>query len=418
MSENGQEKNGYENRLIEDRYGKRRFTLNALRERAVQQFTEETFGRTDILLELDSPAKQHTAVNETIDYVLAADYVAVSGEEKAWLRDRVYHDLFRLGGLDTMLSDESVTEISVAGPQEVFVRHGFGELERFEAGFETQDEFAHLLQNVLTPLGIDLSKTDPFLEVGITLGGRAVRFSLMGPPMMPFYNGQIRLHPAQPRPLTEMNIPPLAIELLQRIITGGHGLLIVGDGGVGKTTLLANLLGFVPESQKVGLVQRAREVHPAVITSHIHDYTGIPKEELATAVFEAQIHKALEDKVGVLFLDEIHGDEGGAFWRALNDNSASQLVATFRGKANTARLHSAVSMAILKTHRTLPQEGIDTTILQRLPFVVVLSEPAPKTEPRLVFLGQWSPDMQLEALVKWEADSEPVRTETTPGREL
>lgn len=407
----------YSDRLVEDRFGNRRFTLDALREQAVSQFLEETFDRVDILSELDSPKKQQNAVAETTDYVLAIENVWVTAEERRWIINSVYRDIFRFGALDSALSDETVTEISINKPNEVYVRHGFGELEPFQEPFSNAAHLAQVLAYALMPIGVRLEESDPFLEIGLSISGRPMRLSLVGPPMAFHYSGQIRLHPSNPvtlDDLTDTVIPTVALDLVKSIIKEGYGLLIVGEGGDGKTTLLANLLDFVSSERKAGLVQRAFEIHPTKIPEKMTDYTVIPKTESGTVVFEQQIIAALNDDLSTIFIDEVHGDEGAAFWNVLTENDGLQCVATFRGKSNIPRLYSAFSMAIRKSHRALPQEDIDHTLLESLPFVLVLSRPKINKKPRMTLLGQWKKlngEMDVEPLVTWDTDGDPIRTE-------
>lgn len=413
-NENGQSKKNeqYSDRLIEDRFGQRRFTLDALREKVVSQFLEETFGRDDILAELNSPAARRAALSETVDYIVATEYVWLTTDEKQWLIRAAYRDLFRLGPLDSVLRDESVSEISITNLLEVYVRHGFGDLERLDVTFETNDYFAQLLQNVLAPIGFEML-SDPFIEVGVTLDGRPVRFSLVGPPINPHFSGQIRLHPSKPLLLEDLAIPDVAINLLRAIVEGGHGLLIVGEGGVGKTTLLGNLLQFA--SHHSALIQRAGEVHADLVPTHMKNYSVVPRGESNTAAFETQINLALDEGAAVLFVDEIQGDEGQAFWRLLN--SEIQAVVTFRGRANVSRLHSAISMAIRKTHRTVPQEDLNRTFLEKMPFVIILSVEA--ATPQITMVGQWAAvddTLTIEPLIHRNPGLE--RTDIKPCRDL
>ncbi len=418
---NGQDKKpkgSYRRRLIADRFGERSYTLAALFEQAAQQFIEETQGRADILAELDTRAKQRAAIAEIVDYIIATEYISLSQDEKRWIINESHKEIFRLGPLAAALNDESVTEINITGPQDIHVRRGFGELERYEPTFDTPAHFTQLLQSVLSPLGVDLSQSDPFLEIGLQLESRPLRFSLIGPPVSPFYTGLIRLHPIQPLQLDDLHIPSIAAELLQKIVAEGHGLLIIGEGGMGKTTLLANLIQF---ANSVGLIQRAREIHPDYLHEHLKDYTTTPLHESSTIAFESGCNQALDDHTAILFVDEIQGDEGGIFWRLLTESYAPQCILTFRSKDNVTRLHSAISMAIRKTHRTLSQDDINHALMARLPFVAVLSPPKPKADPRLVMLGQWAEvdgDLTLEPLITWDTDSEPVRTDTPLCRDL
>lgn len=414
----------YSDRLVEDRFGNRQFTLDALREQSVAQFLEETFDRVDILSDLDTPKKQRDAVAETADYVLAIENVWVTAEERQWIVDSVYRDIFRFGALDSALHDEKVTEISINKPREVFVRRGFGELIPFDEPFLNAAHLAQVLAYALMPIGVRLEESDPFLEIGLMMSGRPMRLSLVGPPMAVHYSGQIRLHPSQAIGIDDLKdsvIPTVAVDMVKAIMSGGHGLLIVGEGGVGKTTLVSNLLQFVDNIGKSGLVQRAFEIHPSQIPSQMTDYTALPKTEPSTVIFERQINAAMDNNMSTLFIDEIHGDEGSAFWRVLTEGDGLQCIVTFRGKANTLRLHSAISMAIRRTHRTLPQEDIDRAFLERLPFVLVLSRPNMDSNPRMTLLGQWTQsnhEMNLEPLVTWDDENTPTRTAHHPIRDL
>lgn len=408
-NDNGQNFGG---RFIENRFGNRQYTLDALREKATQQFLDEIRGRADILQELNTPTKQRDSIAETVDYVIAVEYVTMTHVEKLWLIDHIYRDVFRMGPLDEVLSDATVTEISISGPQEVSIRRGFGELERWAGHFEDYDHLNLLIANALAPFGVDTS--NPTLETVIPLAGRAARFSLMGPPIMPFYSGLIRLHPTEPIDLAALSVPIIGRELLIKIIQGGHGLLIVGEGGIGKTTLLGNLLAY--STPHAALVQRGSEIHPLHMPATLTDYTEMPKTEHPTSVFERRLQEALNQKPSAIFVDEIQGDEGGSFWRLLT--SGVQCVVTFRGKANAARIHSALSMAIRKVHQSLPQADIDSALQNALPFVLILSQTAPHTTPRMIQLGQWGQDgTSLEVLIAWEGD-EPHLTDTPPCRDL
>ncbi|MBI5929066.1 MAG: Flp pilus assembly complex ATPase component TadA [Chloroflexi bacterium] len=408
---------GLEDRIVEDVYGTRQYTLDGLCEKIIEQFGMETNGRLDILADLNTLQKQKQAIREVAEYVLGVESVMLQGQERTWLLDRLHRDLYRFGALETVLNDEAVTEININSPKEIFLRRGFGDLERVNVSFRDGTQLAQMLQRVLTPLGFDLWKGEPFIETGLKLMGRPVRFSLAGPPMTPYYTGQIRLHPSQPMTWDDLqgSIPKIAADMLMGIVRNGHGLLMVGDGGMGKTTLLANLLA-ASRAEKSGLVQRAPEIQPNYLPPHATDYTLISADAPSTANFEKQIRAALGMRG--LFLDEIQGDEGTAFWQVLSSDTKPQVVATFRGKANIARLYSAIGMVVRKVYRSVPQSQIDAALMERLPFVAILEQQEAGQAPRMSLIGQWArveegeAGLTIEPLLTWaRGDDRPKRTD-------
>ncbi len=418
-----QDTSGLEDRIVEDVYGTRQYTLDGLCEKIIEQFGMETNGRPDILAELDSASKQKQAIREVTEYVLGVESVMLQGPERTWLLDRLHRDLYRFGALETVLNDAAVTEININSPKEIFARRGFGDLERVNVSFRDGTHLAQLLQRILTPLGFDLWKGEPFIETGLKLMGRPVRLSLAGPPMTPYYTGQIRLHPATPLTLDHLqaSIPPIVVDMLTGIVRNGQGLLIVGEGGMGKTTLLANLLA-TSRADKAGLVQRTPEIQPNYVPTNMTDYTQISAAAPSTVNFEKQIRSALGVGVQSLFLDEIQGDEGTTFWQVLSSEKKPQVVVTFRGKANIARLYSAIGMVVRKVYRSLPQADIDTALLERLPFVVILEQHGAGDAPRISLIGQWGQienGLTIEPLLTWtKGEDSPKRTETPPRLDI
>lgn len=414
--QNGNSSEPIQNRLIENAYRNRTFSLDAVREQTIRQFLTETAGRDDLLAEYTDEKTRRQAIREAADYVLATEFLTLSIDEKRWLIEQAHNDIFHLGSLSKALQDPTLTEISISNWREVSVRHGFADLVPYDATFDTPDHFEQLLNYALVPLEMKVGN-DPFLEVGLMLANRIIRLSLTGPPVMPSYSGLIRLHPFTPLTFDSLNesYPPIVQDLLQTIIQRGYGFSVVGDGGMGKTTLLANLLQFAPENSAI--VQRAAEVHPTLIPPTFKVFNSIPKQTNATVAFEDQIHAAVNAQPVMLFVDEIQGDEEHTFWPLLNETDI-QLAITFRGRSNPRRLHSALGMAIRKADRAMPQETINQALLNRLPLVVLLSQPAIGVAPRIEAISQWAlfgEAMGLEALLTWPPDqAEPERTDITP----
>jgi type IV secretory pathway ATPase VirB11/archaellum biosynthesis ATPase len=371
------------------RGGRPSYSVDALRETVERQFHAETADRADILHELDTEDKRRALLREIMEYVAALESISLTPHDQAALLDKAYRNLFGFGPLDTYLADDTVTEITINGPRRIHVRHHMGDLTRIDAAFDDRDQLASILARVLAPAGIALDE-EPFLETGLQLADRPARLTLVGPPINPQYNLELRLHPRHPHTLAALHtrfhaVPPQAADLLRAILGAGHGLLIVGTAGMGKTTLAGALAHHLPADQAVSAVERAREMH---LPDHITRRAVIPPgADDPGADFATQIAAALNDAPAWLLLDEMRGDESAAAWDALTRANAPRYLWTFRGSSMTKRLYSALSVVFRKHHPALPQIDIDRALAHHLPFVAALKRV--DGAPRLHLIAEW-----------------------------
>lgn len=389
--------------IVPGRAGRPSFSLDALRELVERQFSEETAGRIDILLALDSDDKRRALLGEIADYVLAVEAITLTPADRRRLIERAYANLFAFGPLDDLLRDPAVTEITVNGPHDIHARRGMGTLSAAHAAFDDVAHLEAILQRGLASAGIALD--GPFLETGAILNGRRARLSVIGPPVRTDYSLHIRLHPVQPLTLDDLRdrfaaLDDTAITLLRAIMRAGHGLLIVGDTGLGKTTLAGALLHALAADAAphiiAATVERAAELH---LPAHAARYVPAPDQTFAGALVAA-----LDTRPAWLFADEVRSDDAAALWDALTRRAAPRYVWVFRGTHQPNRLKSALNMIIRQHSPAIPQTGINAALMRHLPFVVTLRRAGESA--RLAAIAEWTPDradpaaLTLRALLK------------------
>ncbi len=423
-------------KLVPGRGERPSISLAALGERVAAQFRAETEHRADILLELATEASRRALLSEVAEFVLALDAVTLTREQRAAVIDHAYRELFSFGPLDSLLADEAVTAIAVNGPGNIHVQRGMGPLERVDAAFEDRAHLADVLRRVLATQGAVLDEHTPFLEVGAVLVGRAARISVAGPPASPEYSLDIRLHPRQPLALEELAgrlamIPPQAAVLLRAVMRAGHGLVIVGDGGLGKTTLAGALLRELPaevvEAGGVIAVERAAEL--ALPQGAVRRVPGQgADDDPASADFGAAVAAALAEAPAWLAVDEVRGDEAAAVWQALiGIEMAPRYLWVFRGDPRPDRLRSALSMVIRRHDQGIGFAALYNAIARRLPFVVALKRVS--GAPRLAQIAVWAlresapgdePDnVSLELVpLLWEDSGRWLTAERPPAQAL
>jgi len=357
--------------------GRRQMSMAALRERIEAQFVEEA--RPDMLLAADSDRARREMIREVAEYVLVVESLHLSRAETLALYDELFANLFRFGPLSPFFEDDTLSEITIDGPDRVYIRHGAADMLQTDRHFEDTEQLARITQRVLSTAGVQFSDAEPFTEVGAALGKRHVRLTIAAPPISPLLHVNIRLHPTQPFTLADLitreMVSQAAADQLVSGLHEGRGLMIAGDVGTGKTTLLQALLAELPAHSAV--VERSAELYisPDMEANHGND-------------FALQIDKALEKHPPWLVLDEIRFDEGRALWAALS--SEVRCLWTFRGATDQNRLRAAFNMSVRRAQPTVEQSAIDTALVDRLPMVALLARR--ESALRLIMLGIWTRD--------------------------
>jgi type IV secretory pathway ATPase VirB11/archaellum biosynthesis ATPase len=387
-----------------------RVSLAALREQIEDQFVAETASRSDILLDASDESARRDLVREVADYVLAVEGIRLARADRLALLDILYTDLFHFGPLAAYLSDATVTELTIDGPERVHVRRGAGEPVAVESYFEDESHLERLVECALSTAGAQFDESEPFLEVGTVMVGRPVRLTIAAPPASPVLHVEIRLHPAQVVSLADQVaasvLDEAASRLLQAILAARHGLIIAGDAGSGKTMFLESLLPYLPEGGAV--VERSAELR---LPGGTRPFPFRRLVALPPATFGEQIAAALELNPAWLVLDEVRFDEAQAMWQALTVEHAPHDLWALRGATDPLRLRTAFGMSVRRAQPGIDQGLIHDALLEHLPFVALLARR--DRQIRLIGIGEWQREMdQADSItlrMLWPAsDAEPV----------
>lgn len=400
--------------LIPGRGGRPTYSLDALRDLVERQFQAETAGRDDILDDLTTPDDQRALLTEIADYVLAVESITLDSRSHAALIDATHASLFAFGPLDPLITDDAVTEIAVDGPDTIAVRRGLGRLERVAAQFDDAAHLARVTERLLSP-GVGETPAALVAEHAITVQGRRARISAVTPPLSAAISVQLRLHPRQPVTLDALHaplrtLPAEAVTLLRAIVDGGWGALIVGEAGLGKTTLAGALAALLPDGAEVIAVERAAELP---LPERIARETASAGRTFGDALRAA--HQAAPDW---LVVDELRGDEQGALWAALGHPPGPRGLWVWRGASQPDRLRSALSMAIRREDPALPQSALDAAWAAHFPFITALR--MTPDGARLAYLAETrltAGELRIVSLIEYR-DGDWRRTGEQPVRSL
>lgn len=209
-----------------------------------------------------TPAAVVTAVRRETGSGLLGDTTVLR------LADQVHDQLVGAGPLAPLLADPEVTDVLVNGVQ-VWVDRGAG-LRRTGVGFRDNDEVRRLAQRLAAACGRRLDDGQPYADARLPDG---TRLHAVLPPVAtegPYLS--LRTFRQRPFSLPDLvehgTVAPTVAPVLIAIVAARLAYLVTGGTGSGKTTMLSTLLGLVPPTERIVLVEDAAElrpVHPHVV---------------------------------------------------------------------------------------------------------------------------------------------------------
>lgn len=159
------------------------------------------------------------------------------------------------------LDDPSVSEIMINGPDQIYVERR-GVRERVPAKFANQEALIAALRNLSQHVGKQVDEAHPILEGLLPDGSRVV--ALM-PPIAPD-GPHVAIHRSFCEALTverlvqSGSLTGIAAAALQAMVIAKLNIVIAGATSSGKTSMLSALAGFIPDDERIVVVEESREV--------------------------------------------------------------------------------------------------------------------------------------------------------------
>jgi pilus assembly protein CpaF len=198
---------------------------------------------------------------ELFEQILSEENIVLSRPEKQRLLDQITAEILGLGPLQALLEDDSVTEVMVNGPRNVYVERR-GKIQRVPVVFESNEHVMRIIDRIVAPLGRRIDESSPYVDARLQDGSRVNAvippISLIGPTLT------IRKFSKNPITVEQLiqfgSITPEALQFLKACVEARLNLVISGGTGSGKTTLLNVLSGFIPSDERIVTIENAAEL--------------------------------------------------------------------------------------------------------------------------------------------------------------
>ncbi len=200
-------------------------------------------------------------IEELFNTILAEENIVLSRSEKRHLFDQIVAEILGFGPLEPLLEDETITEIMVNGPKNVFVERK-GKIHRAEVTFENDDHVMRIIDRIVSPLGRRIDESSPLVDARLPDGSRVNAvippISLVGPVLT------IRKFSKTPLTIEDLinygTLTPELVEFLRACVIARLNIIVSGGTGSGKTTLLNILSGFIPNDERIITIENAAEL--------------------------------------------------------------------------------------------------------------------------------------------------------------
>ena len=159
------------------------------------------------------------------------------------------------------LDDPSVSEIMINGPDQIYVERK-GILSLVDARFENKEALTAAIRNLSQYVGKPVSASRPILEGRMPDGSRV---EAILPPIAPD-GPHVSIRRFFKETLTVARLVELdsltadAAEALRAFVVSKCNILVAGGTGSGKTSMLNALSGFIPDGERVVVIEDSREV--------------------------------------------------------------------------------------------------------------------------------------------------------------
>ena len=213
------------------------------------------------LLDATDAADVRRTITGFIDRIIAKHAFAVTRDERLSLIEEVVHEVTGLGPIEPLLADDTITEVMVNGPNNIFIERN-GKIERVDVHFLSDEHVRRIIDRIIAPLGRRIDESSPRVDARLPDGSRVNAIieplSLVGPVIT------IRKFAAKPYTVKDLvrfgTASKDMFNFLRHCVWARLNIFVSGGTGSGKTTFLNVLSSFIPEDERIVTIEDAAEL--------------------------------------------------------------------------------------------------------------------------------------------------------------
>lgn len=287
-------------------------------------------------------------IEQVATHTVEREQLKITAGEQVLIVDAILNDMFGVGPIEPLLADETVTDILVNGPDQVYVERA-GRLELTTLKFRDDAHVTSVAQRIAAAVGRRVDESSPMVDARLADGSRV---NVVLPPVA-MRGPSISIRKFAKRDITlarmaqQGNISPAMLQALKAACTCRLNVVISGGTGSGKTTLLNALSQHIEEHERIVTIEDAAELQ--LLQPHVVSLETRPEntEGLGGISQRDLVRNALRMRPDRIILGEIRGPEAFDVLQAMNTGHDGSMTTIHANSPRDAisRLESMVMMA-------------------------------------------------------------------------
>lgn len=344
-------------------------------------------------------------IEEIVDARIGNMYCSI--DQRVSITQQVYSSIRGLGLLDSIIRDDTITEVMINGPENIFIEKS-GRLFKLDRAFESQRKLEDVIQRVVGLAGREVNQANPIVDTRLQDGSRVnvvlPPIALCGPTMT------IRKFSKTPMTIEKLieygSITKDIARKLELLVRSKYNIFVCGGTGSGKTTFLNALSNYIPSDERVITIEDSAELQITSIENLVSLET---RNANSSGVGEITIRDLIKSSLRMrperIIVGEVRGGEALDMLQAMNTGHDGSLST---GHANsTVDMLSRLETMVLQGAPGLPLEAIKQQIASAVDIIIHLSrlrDKSRKTMEITEVLGMEAGEIKLNPLYIFEED--------------
>jgi pilus assembly protein CpaF len=292
--------------------------------------------------------------------------------DRAALERQILQEVVGLGAVEDLLSDDSISEIMINGPCDVFVERS-GRIEKVPTRFSSVQSLVGVIERLLQRTGRRVDESSPMVDARLPDGSRinvvVPPLALCGPALTIRKFGKHRLRLSDL--VSAGTLSQAMADFLLLAVRVRRNIVVSGGTGTGKTTLLNCLSGLIPGGERVVTIEDSAELQLEHANLVALEARPSNSEGAGQVSIRDLVRNALRMRPDRIVVGECRGGETLDMLQAMNTGHDGSLTTAH---ANSPRdLLSRLEVMTLMAGMDLPLAAIREQLASAVNLVVQLA---------------------------------------------
>jgi pilus assembly protein CpaF len=320
----------------------------------LHQLHSEVVDRLDLhaLIQEDS-GRISQRIETIIEGLVKQHGLSLKPNQKERIVQSIFDEICGLGPLETLLADESISDILVNTASRVYIERR-GVLELSKVRFRNEEHLMSIINRIVGRAGRRIDESSPMVDARLPDGSRVN--AIIPPLAIDGAQLSIRRFGTGPVTLEELvKNGALTMEMMQYLrccVMAKCNIIISGGTGTGKTTLLNALSGMIPRNERILTIEDAAELQmqqPHVVRLETR-LANIEKQGEVT--IHDLVRNALRMRPDRIVVGEVRSSEVFDMIQAMNTGHEGSMTTIHANSAQDALTRLTAMLAMAGTNLT------------------------------------------------------------------